>query len=609
MPRGRSRIASGAGCWPKPRPAGSRRWRPSSSSCSRRISRSRKSSRAGADCAATPTCCASTRPRTRRPPSGSSARSPRSRRRSSQHQQARAKQEQDNLRRLQQLCRQVETLAAAEQITLKAGDRALRDIRTALDERVPLPSKKDRQEIQARLEAARAALAPRVQELRDADEWQRWANLQVQEELCREMEALKAEENLEVAGRRMRELQARWKQVALAPRAQGEVDVAPLQDRAGRGVRAHVGALRRAERGARRQPRPQAGAVRARRGAGRFDRLGEDGDRDPGAAGRVEDDRSGRARTREGDLGAVPRRVRSLLHPPPGGPEAPQGRVGRPTSRGRKRSARRPRRWPIRPTGTARPRSSSSCRPSGRRSARSASRSPRRSGSASAPPAIGSSIATSTAIRSSCRRRPPSRHGHPRARGAGAGRRRAGEPRRPRVSTRSFSRREPAGSRRRSCRARCSRIWPRGITRRVGRLVATWPAAFAGTDLDPETTRKRMEKLLSRVEELVSEQPARAAQPVADRAARAAVARAARGQHDVGGGNARPRTRRSRWRAAEQEVRSAQAQWMRLGPVPPERRRPAQRAVPARLPAVLRFAPPRVVDGGSSDPPLRDHRV
>jgi len=26
----------------------------------------------------------------------------------------------------------------------------------------------------------------------------------------------------------------------------------------------------------------------------------------------------------------------------------------------------------------------------------------------------------------------------------------------------------------------------------------------------------------------------------------------------------------AKWRAAEQEVRSAQAQWMRLGPVPPE---------------------------------------
>jgi hypothetical protein len=140
-----------------------------------------------------------------------------------QHQaEARAHQEQENLRRLQQICRHVEALVAAEQITLKAGNRALREIRSALEARTPLPSKKDWQTLQSRLEAARAALAPRIQELREADEWQRWANLQVQEELSREMEALKDEADLETAGRRMRELQARWKPVALAPRAQGE---------------------------------------------------------------------------------------------------------------------------------------------------------------------------------------------------------------------------------------------------------------------------------------------------------------------------------------------------------------------------------------------------
>ena len=139
-----------------------------------------------------------------------------------QQQEIRTRQEQDNLRRLQQVCRQVELLAASAQITLKAGDRALRDIKSALDDRAPVPSKKDRQELQGRLEAARATLGPRVQELLDADEWQRWANLQVQETLCKEMEALKGEENLETAGRKMRELQSRWKQVALAPRAQGE---------------------------------------------------------------------------------------------------------------------------------------------------------------------------------------------------------------------------------------------------------------------------------------------------------------------------------------------------------------------------------------------------
>ena len=37
-------------------------------------------------------------------------------------------------------------------------------VRAWIEERVPLPSKKDRQEVQARLEAARTALGPRVAE-------------------------------------------------------------------------------------------------------------------------------------------------------------------------------------------------------------------------------------------------------------------------------------------------------------------------------------------------------------------------------------------------------------------------------------------------------------
>ena len=134
----------------------------------------------------------------------------------------RAKQEQDNLRRLQQLCRHVEAMAAAGQVTLKAGTRAVRDIRAAIDQRPPLPSKKDWQDLHTRLEAVRAILAPKVQELREADEWQRWANLQVQEELCGQMETLKDEQDVEAAARRMRDLQARWKEVALAPPAKGE---------------------------------------------------------------------------------------------------------------------------------------------------------------------------------------------------------------------------------------------------------------------------------------------------------------------------------------------------------------------------------------------------
>ena len=140
-----------------------------------------------------------------------------------QQTQIRTAQDQESLRRLDQLCRHADTLVAAESVTLKAVDRALRDIQSALDDRVSLPSKRDQQDIQRRLEAARAALGPCAQKLRDVDEWQRWANLQVQEQLAGQMEALKTEQDLDVAVRRMRDLQARWKQVALAPRVQGEV--------------------------------------------------------------------------------------------------------------------------------------------------------------------------------------------------------------------------------------------------------------------------------------------------------------------------------------------------------------------------------------------------
>src|SRR2546421_2044936 len=42
----------------------------------------------------------------------------------------------------------------------------------------------------------------------------------------------------------------------------------------------------------------------------------------------MENGRAGVARSRKGDLGTLPRRVRSVLHAPPGRPETPQGALG-----------------------------------------------------------------------------------------------------------------------------------------------------------------------------------------------------------------------------------------------------------------------------------------
>jgi hypothetical protein len=135
---------------------------------------------------------------------------------------AREKEAAQGLARLQALCTRLEALAAEAQPRLADAQRALRDSRDALREPPRLPTRKERDALIARLKAARAVLYPRVQELRQADEWKRWANLAVQEELCKRMEELATVEDLPRAARELRELEERWKQASQAPREQAE---------------------------------------------------------------------------------------------------------------------------------------------------------------------------------------------------------------------------------------------------------------------------------------------------------------------------------------------------------------------------------------------------
>jgi hypothetical protein len=67
-----------------------------------------------------------------------------------------------------------------------------------------------------------AALMPKVQDLREVAEWQQWANVGIQEQLCEKMEALRTVDDPEAVARRIHELQEQWRQAADVPRAQGE---------------------------------------------------------------------------------------------------------------------------------------------------------------------------------------------------------------------------------------------------------------------------------------------------------------------------------------------------------------------------------------------------
>ncbi|HWF85172.1 MAG TPA: DUF349 domain-containing protein, partial [Vicinamibacterales bacterium] len=118
------------------------------------------------------------------------------------------------LARVHQLIDRVEALVPKADLSLKAAERALRDVRAALGTMPPLPSKKDYEETLRRLKAAQAALTPKVQELREITDWQRWANIGIQEQLCEKMEALASVEDPETVAQKVRELQQQWRLAA-----------------------------------------------------------------------------------------------------------------------------------------------------------------------------------------------------------------------------------------------------------------------------------------------------------------------------------------------------------------------------------------------------------
>jgi hypothetical protein len=135
--------------------------------------------------------------------------------------EARTRHQQENLARLQQLCDQLEKLAQSDKLALRDVERALREARAALDAPGPLPSRQDQQAIVARLKGIQGALFPRVQDLREADEWERWANAGVQESLIKQLEVLREEADLAKVAKQLRHVQDEWHKVRAVPREKG----------------------------------------------------------------------------------------------------------------------------------------------------------------------------------------------------------------------------------------------------------------------------------------------------------------------------------------------------------------------------------------------------
>jgi len=143
--------------------------------------------------------------------------------RDTEAQDAEVKARREGLARMHNLLGRVEQLVARPDLSLKAADRALRDVRAAIGAIPPLPSRADYDDVSARLKAVQDALTPRVSELREADEWQKWANVTIQEQLCARMEALNALEDPDAIVKEVRDLQQQWRQAADVPRDKADL--------------------------------------------------------------------------------------------------------------------------------------------------------------------------------------------------------------------------------------------------------------------------------------------------------------------------------------------------------------------------------------------------
>ena len=144
--------------------------------------------------------------------------------------EAAVRAQQDVVNQLQRLAERARRAAEAETITLREGDRLMRDIGAGLQELDASRREmtRDMEEAAAKLRALQEKVAPRVRELREMDDWRRFANAQRQEQLIAMAEAivasLKTDEeagkasDLPATARALRELHVKWQDVAEAPR-------------------------------------------------------------------------------------------------------------------------------------------------------------------------------------------------------------------------------------------------------------------------------------------------------------------------------------------------------------------------------------------------------
>lgn len=145
---------------------------------------------------------------------GEDARDPQEDAARSEAERERAERRARDLATLGQLVQDLERLSDATK--RKQVDRTLQRADKAFKE-LALPQNDAARAESARYHAARQAAVIKAKELREAEEWERWANVPRQEALIAKAEAMLTDENDRDLGERLKALQTEWKTIGPAP--------------------------------------------------------------------------------------------------------------------------------------------------------------------------------------------------------------------------------------------------------------------------------------------------------------------------------------------------------------------------------------------------------
>ena len=131
-------------------------------------------------------------------------------------------QDQAALTDIQAHLKKMAELAAMDVVLIKQAEKELRATQELLKTMGPLAPSVNRKKIRREISEAREKLFKKTQETRDIEEWKRWANVDIQNGLIARMEALRESKDVPKVAKEMRAIHEEWKKAGAAPAQKAE---------------------------------------------------------------------------------------------------------------------------------------------------------------------------------------------------------------------------------------------------------------------------------------------------------------------------------------------------------------------------------------------------